>query len=444
MALLSLCVATFGPSRIVPVYVNHNLRDSDELLKEIELNSANCSKLGLKLIVRTINKGSVQALSNTRRGGLEDAARTLRYQILEEERLRNSCTYILTAHHRQDQIETIVMRLISGSPPTSLRGISRMDPVRHLLRPLLGFSRAELQDYLTRLEFVWSTDSTNSSSKFRRNSIRNIIIPSVKAIVPDFESIILNLSQQAQSFCNAYSCSNSKNFLDVSTLRNMGLTGRTLAIFSMWDFVFPEKSLPMTLVNRVLDALSQNTDCTIGSNQAIFTLYHGKLYLTKDLEQVKADFQNFETEINPYLDGTYEILGNLKLLVGSHALAHLQITTSTQSNITLKPNLSPTFFNQTQNLEHALRLEACRFTGKVRLRFVKVGDWISLKDGKKMALKLLQDMKIPPILRFQVPVLVDDDGLCAIFGSVFGGKDRICVKFRTTLARNDFPLYICV
>ena len=83
-----------------------------------------------------------------------------------------------------------------------------------------------------------------------------------------------------------------------------------------------------------------------------------------------------------------------------------------------------------------------KFSGQTKVRFAKEGDFIRLKDGKKMVLRLLQDMKIPPHLRTMVPVIKDEKEVCAVFGSVFGGKDRICVKFRTSLAPNDFPLYI--
>ncbi len=71
-----------------------------------------------------------------------------------------------------------------------------------------------------------------------------------------------------------------------------------------------------------------------------------------------------------------------------------------------------------------------------------MGDSIKLKGGSKKVLRLLQDMKIPQNVRTLVPVLVDDDGLCAVFGSCYGGFDRICVKFRSSLAPNGSTLYI--
>ena len=82
------------------------------------------------------------------------------------------------------------------------------------------------------------------------------------------------------------------------------------------------------------------------------------------------------------------------------------------------------------------------FQGKTVIRFAKDGDKIRLKGGWKTVGRLLQDMGIPAFLRCRVPVLEDESGICAVFGSAFGGKDRICVKFRTSIAPNRFPLYI--
>ena len=85
LALLCLCVSSLGKDRVIPVYVNHNLRPEDELEKEISLNRLNCERLGLPLVERSLEKGKVRSLAQRRGGGLEDAARVLRYEILQEE-----------------------------------------------------------------------------------------------------------------------------------------------------------------------------------------------------------------------------------------------------------------------------------------------------------------------------------------------------------------------
>ena len=388
LALLVLCSKALGKDRVIPVYVNHNIRESAELEKEIALNKDNCRKLGLELIVRTLDPGRVRSLSDIRKGGTEDAARALRYEVLEDERRNNGCDLILTAHHKDDQVETVVMHLRSGSPMTSLRGISVYDEKRFLLRPLLGFSRNDLESYLRQLGFSWSHDSTNEDERYRRNEIRSSIVPKAEKAWPGFEKEILMLQHQAKTaFEEAKPVIAKDASINLDELRERDLTG------------------------RVLDAVCETRDCSVGSNLAVFHIYRGRLYL-QDPEKDKA-YSDFSKELNPCEKQNISLPGNMKLSIGTEDKNPL-----------------------------LLRMDSAKFKGRPIVRFAKEGDFIRLKDGKKMVLRLLQDMKIPPHLRTHVPVIEDEKELCAVFGSVFGGKDRICVKFRTSLAPNDFPLYI--
>ena len=415
LALLSLCVSVLGKERVVPVYVNHNLRPEDELEKEVSLNRHNCNQIGVALVERTLEKGVVSALAQKRGGGLEDAARVLRYEILQEERVANDASFILTAHHRQDQIETIVMRLSSGSPATSLAGISAFDEERRIIRPLLDFSREYLEEYLTSKSLSWSTDSTNSDACFERNRIRNEVLPAIQAIFPNYESSLLNLRKQVleeigEMDFDAFEADgiSVKAFEGKSVLRRMSM------LFRMWDSVFGEKELPMSLLDRVLSALAEGRDCTEGSNGALFSLYHGFLYLTDP--EADEEYRSFEVPFDPSYGQCLELPGKLVLKSGNYAAG-------------LGDGKS-------------VRLDPEAFGSDPIVRFVREGDRISLKDGSKLVKRLLQDMGIPSALRSRVPVIADSDGVCAVFGRLYGGKDRICVKFRTSLAPNPFPLYI--
>ena len=420
LALLTLCSKVFGSGRTVPVYVNHNIRPADELEKEIALNHKNCRKLGVDLIVRTLDEGKVKALAARRGGGIEDAARVLRYEALEQERCKNGCSLILTAHHRDDQVETVVMHLRSGSPVTSLLGIREYDAARNLLRPLLGISRKELEQYLVSNGLEWSTDSTNSDGRYSRNDIRCNIIPKVAEVWPGFEDAVLALRSQAMDACNGEKKPDvSGNRVSLEDLKGRSLTGRVLAVYALWDHLFDGRELPMTLLDRVLDAISEGRDCNVGSNMAVFSLYRGYLYLTDPCED--SIYEKFEATIDPKLSQTVLLPGNMALRSEDDAQKALKTM---------------------ENPDLALRLDPQKFKGKVRIRFVREGDVIRLKDGSKTVLRLLQDMKVMPALRRRVPVIEDEREVCAVFGSVLGGKDRICVKFVTSLARNNFPIYI--
>ncbi|MBP5163006.1 MAG: tRNA lysidine(34) synthetase TilS [Spirochaetales bacterium] len=420
LALLALCARTLGKDKVTAVYVNHRLRDEYELEKEIDLNRRNCTALGVSLIIRELDEGAVRTLASERGGGTEDAARHLRYKVLEEERVRTGSTWILTAHHRQDHVETILMRLRSGSPSVTLLAIREKDERRCLLRPILDLTRAELEAYNKELGLEWSTDSTNSDARYTRNLIRNQAIPEIQAIWPDFENSILALADSASGQDEELSGIRISLPFSLSCFEGKTTSSRIQILYRLWDGVFPERELPMTLLSRVLEAIAGGSDCTVGANGALFTVYHGSLYLTDPDEN--GLYNSFCRELPAEAVTRVDLPGGMILRRGAEAATYLHVSEADASL--------------------SLHMDSSLFRGRTVIRFSKDGDRIRLKGGWKSIGRLLQDMGIPAFLRCRVPVLEDQDGICAVFGSVQGGKDRICVKFRTSLAPNDFPLYI--
>lgn len=119
-------------------------------------------------------------------GNFQNEARLHRYRWLE--RLRNELgfDYIATAHHHNDQIETFLFHFSRGTGLDGLTGIS----VRQgkLVRPMLTFTRSEIEAYVYKNKIDYRVDSSNSSSKYSRNYIRHGIIPSFKILNPQFEN----------------------------------------------------------------------------------------------------------------------------------------------------------------------------------------------------------------------------------------------------------------
>lgn len=423
LCLLALCIKALGPKRVFPVYVNHNIRSREELEAEIALNRGNCKALDVELEVFTLNEGLVSNLAKDRGRGVEDAARTLRYEALEACRQRHNCRYIVTAHHRQDQVETIIMRLGRGAPLSSLCGIFPKDEKRSLLRPLLDFSRSELESYLMDRDLRWSTDSTNSESQYLRNHIRNNIVPGLKDIVPDYEDLLLGVRAQAMALTSQDNAPVPEGpYIALSELLDCTLEKRADLIYRMWDSVFCDSEIPQTLVSKVLQAAKLGRDCRIGSNGAIFVIYHGMLYLIDPSRD--AEFQTFEKAFDPNVDQCIGLPGAFVLRSGSYAKEALAAPESTIDDSLV------------------LRMDSSSFKGKPVVRFAREGERIYLKGGSKLVGRLLQEMGIPSDLRLRVPVLADSEGLCAVFGTAYGAKDRICVKFRCSLAPNAFTEYI--
>lgn len=119
--------------------------------------------------------------------GIEDAARAVRYSVFEKNLAHND--FLLTAHHANDQSETMLLRLMRGTGP---RGLAAMAAVRALgagllARPLLHFSRAELEAYALNNQLSWVDDESNLDDDYDRNFLRNQVMPLLHSRWPEFK-----------------------------------------------------------------------------------------------------------------------------------------------------------------------------------------------------------------------------------------------------------------
>jgi len=147
---------------IVAAHVNHHLRGAESEGDEAFVRGL-CERLGIELVVfdGTLDPALV------RDRGVEAAAREVRYARLREVEAR----YFATAHQRNDQAETVLMRLLTGSGMAGLRGIH---PVRDdgFVRPLLDVTREEIEEFLRERGVVAHIDRSNEDLRFLRNRVR--------------------------------------------------------------------------------------------------------------------------------------------------------------------------------------------------------------------------------------------------------------------------------
>ena len=134
---------------------------------------------------------------------IQMAARELRYVWFEELASQLHYDYILTAHHADDNLETFLINLSRGTGLDGLVGIPEKNG--KLVRPLLPFSREEIQIFAGKNQIKWREDSSNASTKYLRNKLRHDVIPKLKAVNPQF---LQNFSKTQQHLRE------SKQFLD--------------------------------------------------------------------------------------------------------------------------------------------------------------------------------------------------------------------------------------
>lgn len=114
------------------------------------------------------------------------AARELRYSWFYELLDTKKYDYILTAHHADDNLETFLINFVRGTGLDGLTGIPEQND--KVIRPILIFSRQELEQYARENNIQWREDSSNASDKYLRNKIRHNLVPILKELNPDFLS----------------------------------------------------------------------------------------------------------------------------------------------------------------------------------------------------------------------------------------------------------------
>ncbi|MFH1012149.1 MAG: tRNA lysidine(34) synthetase TilS [Candidatus Peregrinibacteria bacterium] len=172
---------------IIIAHLNHNLRG-----QESEKDAEFVQKFAKKLKVICVT----QKVVIPKKGNLEANARRIRYKFLESVRKKHQADYIAVAHHRGDQIETILMNLLRGA---HLRGLAGMQvQTEKIIRPLLTVTKKEILSFLKREKQDYRTDTSNHDTKYLRNRLRHFIIPNFKKKNRRFETELLEMSCHAR------------------------------------------------------------------------------------------------------------------------------------------------------------------------------------------------------------------------------------------------------
>jgi tRNA(Ile)-lysidine synthase len=133
--------------------------------------------------------------------GTEARARQQRYAFLQATAEHYGARYVLTAHTANDQVETVLHRLLRGTGIEGLTGIPRirrLSPDVALVRPLLHCTRAEIESYLADLGQGFRTDESNFDARFTRNKIRHQLLPLLRSkFHPHLDAAILRLAEDA-------------------------------------------------------------------------------------------------------------------------------------------------------------------------------------------------------------------------------------------------------
>lgn len=389
LALLYI-LSLLAPERCEAVYINHNIRFKEELDAEIELNKKNASSLGIPLRIITIDEGLVEKKSKEDKCGIEAAARALRYEALESYRSSNSFDYILTAHHREDQIESFIMRVLENAPVYSLSGISKEDG--YVYRPMLSLRKSEIVEILSSTSLSWSEDSTNSDDEYKRNNIRHNIVPYISdrereliaSICSNISSFRKKESKRIDASFSYYVSFDRTSFIDSSPWM------RDEIIFRANSYFGNKERVSRTFISEIYEKAKEAKGRILSKNMNIF--------ISKDTLKIYPPLWDFAMPFSFSIAGPFTI-------------------------------------KKEKHDDKTLFIDLDRVSKNAILRTNRELDEIELKEGKKKVSELLKEYKIPNAI-----VLEDESGIIALFGKCYGAKDRLSKRFLNSIGT---PVAIC-
>lgn len=385
MALLDILVKNKNlfPFGLVCATVNHKLRP--EATEEAEKVAEYCKQNGVpfELLSADVRKDCPKGVS------LEDYSRQVRYRFFEDLKQKYAYSHAATAHTADDNCESRMLNLIRGCGTDGLKGIA---PLRedNTARPLLCCEKKELIDYCDSNKIVYSIDSSNLENIYKRNIIRNKIIPEIKTLNPDFPSALERLAATTEK---------ESDFLREETekLREKAQLGKNPLTFSLGVL----KTAHPALLCRLLRNAAKET----GGETANFQMTEELLNLVRNgASASRAEFFGGFAQIS--FDQMLFCKGQTKI---------------------------PTFFpftptegdNPIGETGATLRLTKTVYDGKAKncicflpfsqltVRPRKEGDYLRPENrptGGRSLKRLLCDKRIPVFKREQIPLIITQNG----------------------------------
>jgi tRNA(Ile)-lysidine synthase len=398
LSALSFC-------RPIALYVDHGIRERRELEEELALVRRTSAALGADLLVARLRPGAVLERAKSENEGVEAAARRFRYAAFRSAMTRSGAHAVLLAHTMDDQIETVLMRLLGGSGAGGLIGIPEASGP--FLRPFLGIRKADLLSYLEGRGIAFSRDSTNSSEEYLRNRIRLGLLPILDSSFPGWRKGLARASFKAAMDEEALSAA-AEALAFVASKDEPGLFSAPSGPF----LTAPRAVASRSIVRAAGELLGKARFSSRMAAAALDALGRGGAagYVGGGLEiRMRADRVSMRRGLDFPRHGGYFVVIERPCSI---RVGPIVVRASWDGG-------SPS----------GIRSDAFTFPLVIRSR--RPGDAIVFKDGTKRLDILFSEWALPELARRATPVVEDCRGILAVLGAAFGGQDR----FRAGLSR---------
>ena len=366
------------PIKLNAHHVHHGLsNNADHWLNFCEQQ---CSDLNITFHYTKVN------LEKKSRTSLESVAREKRYESLKKCLQANS--FLTTAHHQDDQLETVLLALKRGSGIAGLQGIRSIQKIEEsfLIRPLLIFSREQLEDYAKYFKLNWIEDESNQDEQFDRNFIRQAISPLLRArwpaITKTFSRSAKLLQEQqllleeiaSEDLSNSFNQQDDHSSINITKLLCFSIT-RQKNVLRHWfkcnALQYPSAKKMTAIFNELINA-GEQADPKIEFEHLALRRYRDNLY--------------FVSKVNMPMPKQAVIWKGEKTLLLDGLTKVLSFNDSQSKGIEIEKNAVVEIYFR----EHLPAKLTCTPAGRVGNRSVK---------------KLLHEYQVPPWQRDQIPFI---------------------------------------
>ncbi len=389
---------------LAAAHLDHAIRPTSA--EDARFCLALCAGMGIPCFTR---RTDVPALARATGRGLEEAARDARYRFFAEIMAEQGIGVLVTAHHADDNLETLLLHLTRGS---GLRGLCGIPPVRAfagglLLRPLLRTAKADLLAYCEAHQLRFCTDETNTDTAYTRNRIRAEVAPVLAAINPTVSRRMADtadalradeayLAEAADALRQSLPDGRSA---DAAWLRGQPAAMRWRLYAGMHAVLSPDAGLEMVHL-RALDRLLDGSGGALslpGRVTAVFGC--GRLTFTSVDTSPPSPPEGWQMPAYP---------GRQTLGALAAETAILPDAELGENVVESDTNIYKLFINRHLNFD--------KIKGYPYWRTRKAGDVLLLRGRHRKVKKLLQEGRIPPSDRDRLPLLCDDEGIVCLPG----------------------------
>ncbi|MES2932644.1 MAG: tRNA lysidine(34) synthetase TilS [Pseudomonadota bacterium] len=294
--------------KLLAFHIHHGISpNADAWLQHCQHESAS---MGVEFEARHVK------LVAQEKSGVEEAARLKRYAGLGELCLLHKVELLLTAHHQDDQAETILLQLLRGSGVAGLSGMDAANRAPDLLgnedllmaRPLLTVSRAELEMFASTQKISFVDDESNSDPRYARNALRQQVMPSLAQYFPGFQDRFARSASHAQSaqrLLEELAAQDLLACLDGECLQ-IGQIGELSPdrCYNLLRYWFATRSLRMPssawlteLRSQLLEAKDDAQLCVTHPDCHI-RRYRDRIFITPRLDDIEPDIEPFAFQWN--------------------------------------------------------------------------------------------------------------------------------------------------